>query len=333
MTSPRISVIIATYSRASLLDECLRQLAAQHFCPGDDVIVVDNASVDDTTEVVRAHQATFPTALHLLHEPQPGKSHALARALSFAEGEVLAFLDDDVNVAADWLNVVRQVMEDPTVALMGGRVVPRWEPSVPTWMRYAPVRHPRLGAPLGLLDYPADVVELGPRTALGANMAARRRVFDVVGGFATHLGKLRGTLLSGEDHELCVRVQRAGLKAIYAPRAVVHHWVPAERARTGYFLHWFYWSGITNAILDAAAATGEGHPANRYRSLLGLPLYLITRALLASMNGLKALAAGKRTTALNHASDVAYAAGYAAHVWGLSSGQPMRARPATPEAA
>ena len=353
MTGPCVSVIIATYSRASLLEQCLRHLAVQRFRAGDEVIVVDNASVDRTPDVVRTHQATFPIALQLLSEPQPGKSHALARALSSAAGDVLAFLDDDVNVDRDWLAVVRETMRDPSVALMGGRVVPRWESSVPDWMRRAPLRHPRLGAPLGLLEYPADVNELGPRTVLGANLAVRRRVFEVVGGFATHLGKLRGTLLSGEDHELCVRVQRAGFKAIYVPHAVVHHWVPAERARAAYFLRWFYWSGITNAILDAEAATSlaerrpggpvakaeDSSPAittrslTRPRSVMGVPMYLFKRALLASVRSLKALASGNPATALNHAIDVAFAVGYASHLWGISPRQPLRAKPITPEAA
>jgi GT2 family glycosyltransferase len=341
MTSPRLSVVIATYSRASLLNECLRHLASQRFQSGDEVIVVDNGSVDDTAGIVRTHQPTFPTALHLLTEPRPGKSHALARALAVAQGEVLAFLDDDVNVGVGWLDAVRDTMVDSSVALMGGRVEPRWDARVPPWMRHAPFRYRRLGAPLGLLDYPSEVVELGPRTVLGANMAVRRDVFEAVGGFATHLGKLRGTLLSGEDHELCLRVQRAGFKAIYVPRAVVHHWVPWERARAGYFLQWFYWSGITNAILDAqttatAPITGpeqESRPANTTGAVKGLPMYLVRRAVTGVLLVLTSLVAGRRTTALNHAIDVAFAVGYAAERWGFASRHLAPAKQISPEAA
>ena len=322
--TPTISVIIATYTRAALLDECLQQLAGQRFEDGDEVIVVDNGSTDDTPGIVRCHQAAFPVPLHLLHESRPGKSHALARALAAAHGDVLAFLDDDVNVAADWLDTVRRTMGDRSVSLMGGRVVPRWDPAVPAWLRGALQQHARLGAPLGLLDYAPDVVELGPRTVLGANMAVRRKVFETVGGFATHVGKLRGTLLSGEDHELCERVQRAGFRAIYVPAAVVHHWVPADRARIGYVLHWFYWSGITHAILE------EGAPP---RVIFGIPRYLITRALRAGLNAVKALVLGRRTTALNHAIDIAFVAGSVAYRWGLSSRQPSASRAVTPEAA
>jgi GT2 family glycosyltransferase len=332
--NPRASVIIATYSRARLLDECLQHLAIQAFLPGDEVIVVDNASVDDTAAIVARHQATFPAPLRLIHEPQPGKSHALARALPAAHGDVLAFLDDDVNVDAGWLAVVRATMRDSSIGLMGGRVAPRWESHVPDWMRSAPYQHPRLGAPLGLLEYPAGVVELGPRTVLGANMAVRRHVFDVVGGFATHLGKLRGTLLSGEDHELCLRVQRAGFKAVYVPGAIVHHWVPAERARVGYFLQWFYWSGITHAIMDAETG-GERNfsPAAHPRSVMGLPFYLIKRAMAGAFRILKSLALGNRTAALHNLIDVAFVAGYAAHQWGLTSRQPVSSASITPEAA
>jgi GT2 family glycosyltransferase len=229
-----------------------------------------------------------------------------------AAGDVLAFLDDDVNVDGEWLRVVRETMGNPDIALMGGRVIPRWEATVPEWMRGAPTRHARLGAPLGLLDYPHDVVQLGARTVLGANMAVRRSVFDTVGGFATHLGKLRGTLLSGEDHELCLRVQRAGFRAVYEPRAVVQHWVPAERTRVRYFVNWFYWSGITNAMLDAASP-----PAAEGRTLRGLPLYLVRQAVTATFASCRAYLRGHRDTALHYATDVAFTAGYAVQRWGL----------------
>lgn len=307
--TPSISVIIATYTRAALLDECLQHLGRQPFAAHDEVVVVDNGSTDHTAAIVAHHQRAFPVPLRLLHEAQPGKSHALARALAVAAGDVLAFLDDDVNVDAAWLAAIRASMQDPEVALVGGRVVPRWDASVPAWMKAAPGEHPRLGAPLGLLDYPREVVELGARTVLGANMAVRRQVFDRVGGFAPHLGKLRGTLLSGEDHELCLRVQRAGYRAIYVPHAVVHHWVPASRTTARYFLHWFYWSGITNAMLDQD--TDVASPQR------GMSLYFARTGAAALVRALAALARGRRAAALNRAVDTAFGLGYAVQRWGL----------------
>ena len=306
-----VSVIIATYNRAALLDECLAHLQAQRFAPGDEVIVVDNGSTDATAAVVARHQTTWTTPLRLLHETRPGKSHAIALALAAAAGDLLVFTDDDVNVGATWLAAVRAAMsEDPSIAVAGGPVAARWEPAVPRLFRRAIAQHARLGAPIALLDYGDQRVELGERTLLGANLAVRRHVFAAVGGFPTHLGKLRGTLLSGEDHELCRQIQASGHRAVYLPDAVVYHWVPAQRARVGYFLNWFFWSGITHAIMDESRAPER-------RTVAGVPLYLVRRAAVAAACVVAALLTGRGTLALTRAIDVAFAAGYAAQRCGL----------------
>jgi GT2 family glycosyltransferase len=227
------------------------------------------------------------------------------------------FTDDDVNVERGWLDAVRHAMVDPAVALLGGPVLPRWQSTVPTWIRIARDHHPRLGAPIALLDYGGSPSTLGPRTLLGANLAVRRDVFAQVGGFPTELGKLRGTLRSGEDHELCRRVQAAGFRAMYIPTVAVRHWVPAERARAFYFLRWFYWSGITHAAMDRQG------PAPR-RAVYGLPFYLIRRAAASAATVVVALAVWNWIAALNFAVDVAFAAGYASERWGLMSCETRR---------
>jgi glycosyltransferase involved in cell wall biosynthesis len=343
----RVSVIIATYNRAALLDECLDHLLRQRFSPGDEIVVVDNGSTDNTDAVVARHQRRCPVPLRLVHESVPGKSRAISRAVVVATGNILAFTDDDVNVGDGWLEAVREAMTDPVVALAGGPVEPRWQPGVPEWIRRGRERYPRLGAPIALLDYGERTLDLGPRTVLGANLAVRKDVFVKVGGFPATLGKLRGTLLSGEDHELCRRVQDAGFVARYVPQVSVKHWVPADRARVSYFLRWFYWSGITHAMMDTRESklpsqeparggpfdpsTGSGSPRaesrgdrlRAARTLGGLPLYLVARAAKASARALAALAAGNRASALSMAIDVAFTVGYAAERWGLAGHAPQ----------
>jgi GT2 family glycosyltransferase len=302
-----ISVIIATFNRSALLAECLHYLAQQPFEPGDQVIVVDNGSTDATAQVMAEAAATMPVPLICLSEPVPGKTHALARAVKKATGDVLAFTDDDVDVDPGWLPAIRRAMSDASVALMGGPVVARWEKRPPRWLRSAADGLGRLSAPIALLNYGDEISTLEERTVLGANMAVRRDVFTRVGGFATHLGKLRGTLLSGEDHDLCQRIQAAGNRAIYYPEARVRHWVPTTRMRVAYHLSWFYWSGITHARLD-----GDG--AER-RQILGVPLFLVRRAVTGLFRAAVATATGEFGPAVTHLSDVAFAAGYAVHRW------------------
>jgi GT2 family glycosyltransferase len=315
-----VSVIIATRDRHQLLDECLAHLSRQPFAPGDEVIVVDNGSSDETPAVIARHARQYRVPLRHLDERKPGKSHALAAAVAVAQGDVLAFTDDDVNVEPSWLGAIRAAMDDPAIALIGGPVAPRWERRAPTWLSKAADSYGRLTAPLALLNYGTDAIALGPRTLLGANLAVRRDVLARVGGFATHLGKLQGTGLSGEDDELCRRVQAAGLQAFYCPDARVGHWVPAERMRVRYYLWWFFWSGITNATLDTAGSRSG-------RSVLGVPLYLVKRAATAAAGALAAAAAGNGTGAIERVIDVAFAAGYAARRWDLACSRPA-AQPA-----
>jgi GT2 family glycosyltransferase len=303
-----INVIVATYNRAPLLEECLRHLARQSFEPRDEVIIVDNGSTDRTKEVICAARATFPVGLRLLDAPAPGKTRALARALEAASGDIIAFTDDDVNVDRSWLDAIRSAMRDRDLALVGGPVAPRWERPAPQWLNADRGPYTGLMAPLGLLNYGDRATPLGRRTLLGANLAVRREVLNQVGGFAADLGKVRGTLMSGEDREFCERVQASGFRAVYWPAARVTHWVPADRLRLGYFLAWFFWSGITNAMLDDSRPT---------RSITGVPLHLFRRFLTGLAGAAAAAVTCRREAAVERITDAAFAAGWAAKRWRL----------------
>lgn len=302
MTS--ITVLIATHNRASLLEATLAQLRRQRFEPGDEVIVVDNASTDATSVVIARAASAFPVPLHQRYDLAPGKAPALNAAAAFAHGDVLALTDDDVLVADDWIETIRRLFDDPSLTLAGGRVDPRWQQPAPRWLhveeqgRYGP-----MSSPLALLHY-GEAQALGRRTAVGANMAIRRTAFDALGGFAPHLGKRRGTLLCGEDHDLCQRAVRAGYRCEYRPELRVQHWVPAERTRLRYFLRWFFWSGITNAVIEATPDTGTAGAAPTP------PRYLWRRFVVGLISAPLQALSGRAAGAAAQAMDAAFALGY-----------------------
>ena len=247
-SSSRITVVIATYNRAALLDDCLAHLKTQRFLPGDAVLIVDNGSADDTAAVVARHQREWTAPLRLLREPRPGKSHAVARGVAGASGDILAFTDDDVNVGKEWLDAIRGAMADPAVALAGGPVVARWEPSVPAWVRAARDRQPSLGAPIALVDYGDRAIALGERTLLGANSKPPRRVHP-----RRRLPPPRKAAAPCRAKtELCRRVQAAAFSRCMRP---ARSCTIGRRliARVSYFLRWFFWSGITHAIMTPTA--------------------------------------------------------------------------------
>lgn len=301
-----ISIVITTCNRAPLLESTLDRLRLQAYEPGDEVIVVDNGSRDATPDVLSRAARGFPVPFRALREPTPGKSPALNTGIAAARGEVLALTDDDVLVDEDWLATIRGLFRDPSLALVGGRVDPRWERPAPAWLRLDEQGiYGMMASPLALLHY-GEAQPLGGRTAVGANLAVRRSVVHALGGFAPHLGRRTGTLLCGEDHDFCQRAVAAGYVCVYRPELRARHWVPAERTRLAYYLRWFFWSGVTHAMLEREAGDGGA----RCRSVLGVPRYLWKQLMASPVRAAVSLVAGRRLEAASRIVEGAFAAGY-----------------------
>ena len=296
-----LSIIISTHNRAQLLRETLDQLRRQQFEAGDELIVVDNASTDDTPDVIAAAATNFPVPVRHLYEPRPGKSFAMNQAIGVATGDIFALTDDDVLVADDWLATMRTIFHDREIALVGGRVDPRWERPAPAWLRvHDGIEYGGIAAPLALLHYgPAQ--PLRDRTAVGANIGVRRDVLEAIGGFAPYLGRSAGTLLCGEDYDLCARAIGAGFRCDYRPELRVDHWVPAERLSLRYFLRWFFWSGITEVVLERTVPWPHVAPPARRN---------LPREVIASLGrSLAARASGRQPDAALHLMEAACALG------------------------
>ena len=137
---PFISVIICTQNRSESLKVTLECLASS-FRDGiqAEVIVVDNASRDNTRDVATSFNERIP--LRYMYEPVVGvygKSHALNRALdSGGLGEIIAVLDDDMSPHPDWFKGVSAIcMRWPEVDIFTGKTYTIWpEGEVPGWAK------------------------------------------------------------------------------------------------------------------------------------------------------------------------------------------------------
>jgi hypothetical protein len=188
-----------------------------------------------------------------LHETRQGKSFALNTGLAHASGEVLALTDDDVIPAPDWLRRIVEAFRARDVAFVFGKVLPRWSRMPPPELLIAPAQD--IWGPLAIVDYgdtPADYLpeSHSQRLPIGANLAFARTALVTIGGWRTDLGKVNNTLVSGEDHEIFMRLRRFGLYAgYYDPQLTVRHFVPASRLTRQYFRRWFFWHGKTQALM------------------------------------------------------------------------------------
>jgi glucosyl-dolichyl phosphate glucuronosyltransferase len=269
MKPPDTSVVVCTYNRAPLLRRSVRSVIAQR---GEDlsyeIIVVDNNSSDDTQATVEALQNEANVRLRYFRELRQGNAYARNTGIAKAEGSTVAFLDDDCVVQEDWLANIRSAFErEPTVAFVGGRVLPAWEREPPSWLSAA---H---WAPLALLDYGAEERTVSGRDPIGllsANLAVRRGVFQELGGFSPAVQRVKGGIGSMEDHELVVRMCRSGRWGLYIPGLIAWAAVGSERMTKAYHRRWHtghghFYSLLNDAEWERARFRLAGVPSHVYR--------------------------------------------------------------------
>lgn len=200
MSTLKISVVIPVRNRARELATCLASLQKQtleHEC-----IVVDQGSTDGTPEVARSFGATVVSVDAATVGAM--RNHGVR----IATGEMIAFMDSDHEVMADWLETgVNALMFSEDRGIVGSRYL---GPTPGTWVTRAWAIH-RLRN-----SSPAEVTWLS-----SGNMFIRKKDLDAVGGF-------REGLIATEDVDLCYRVRAQG-KTIYCDPSIrsIHHGEPS----------------------------------------------------------------------------------------------------------
>jgi glycosyltransferase involved in cell wall biosynthesis len=248
MRSIAVSVVVCTHNRSADLDNVLRSLAEQTApWTSHEVIVVDNASTDDTAGVVTRWASSLP--LRLVREPVLGLCHARNAGWKSAHGDIIALLDDDAIAAPEWLHELASVFaaSDDHLGCVGGRVEPIWEAPRPRWL------NDRMALALTIVDWSreAKVIEnLDEEWPVGANMAATRQVFEAVGGFESALDRIGSRLLSGGDVHFARQAQRLGYRCEYHPAVRVRHRTPARRLQKAWFRERYYWQGVSEAVAE-----------------------------------------------------------------------------------
>ncbi|MDR5708488.1 MAG: glycosyltransferase [Armatimonadota bacterium] len=243
------SVVIPTYNRAETLKLTLQSVLAQRTDVPHEVIVVDNNSTDGTREVVAAFARGATVDVRYILEPAQGSSAARNAGVAAARGEVIAFLDDDVIAAPGWLAALADAYAElPDAWCIGGRVTLRLPDLLPPWL--APLDG-LVASYLSQQDLGGGLVRIGyPKGLISANLSVRREALEQVGGFSGRLGRFGGQLLSGEDIELCQRIQRAGGAVYYCGAASVAHLVSQSRLSKAFLRRRAYWQGRTEAAFS-----------------------------------------------------------------------------------
>ena len=315
------SIIIPTYNRADELRETIRSIAKLNVIGDWELIVVDNKSTDHTRAVVEEERPEFPAPLHYIFEGEQGRYAALNTGIRAARGKIIATTDDDARVEPDWLTNAAAGLDALGCDYVGGKVLPIWKGTRPEWLPHRPGPH---WAVLALQDHGSRSLEFGVNGIpwpLGINTATRREAFDRTDLFDNRLGRKAGTLRNQAQREWHLRARAAGLRGFYVPDMVVHHVVEAERMQKQYFRRWYYWHGISRAILFAKLGVDMDAPDrstldfSKVPQIAGVPRYMYRNLLTRLKDLILARLRGDAVAAFEHELWLCFFAGVVKQRW------------------
>lgn len=222
-----MSIVVATYNRFKDLRECLSSIFSLKTKPYE-VIVVDSNSTDGTK--------TLRDSFHIKFVSTSKRNLPYARNLgiSMANGDVVAFLDDDVVVHKEWLNQIIESYVDKSVGGVGGRVIP-YGKSAKLYLKISKCDVGKVysnGLVIGNFDVPSQSL-LEVDSLLGCNMSFRRELLLRLKGFDENYA---GTGYR-DDTDMCIRIRKLGYKILYNPKALVWHKFKGKQAGGA----WSYW--------------------------------------------------------------------------------------------
>ncbi|HZP44728.1 MAG TPA: glycosyltransferase [Candidatus Binataceae bacterium] len=256
MTS-HLTIAVPTHNRSRLLRQTLDSIEAQTVPETFTVecLIVDNASTDDTAQVVQAFRAGAGINTRYVFERRPGSSFARNRAFQEARGDFILFIDDDAVAQPDWAARMVAAIEARALDVACGAVLPRWGCPPPRWLG------PSVAIKLAVHDESAFSITPAARldsihNYFSANVGFRREAFNRFGGFREDLGVVGSNPMSGEDTELFERIMRGGGRMGFVPEARVYHLIPPERMTRAYLRRKAFAFGMGSAVAGGRSHNG-----------------------------------------------------------------------------
>jgi glycosyltransferase involved in cell wall biosynthesis len=224
-----------------------------------EVIVVDNNSDDDVSAEIQCYCELFADDVRYARALSPGLTAARHAGAAKARGELLTFIDDDVEVSVGWLAAIQKAFNETDVAMVGGPSIPRFTGPVPAWFWDFVQPYSSTGwycGWLSLLDLGTDVPEVDPDMVWGLNFSLRKNVLDACGGFhpdsvPSQLQRWQGDGESG----LTKKVKSAGYRAYYCQNALLYHFCGPDRLNVEYFKKRAFFQGVC----DSYTSIRRGH--------------------------------------------------------------------------
>ncbi|MGE5263456.1 MAG: glycosyltransferase family 2 protein, partial [Acidobacteriota bacterium] len=216
-------------NRPQLLLETVQSVLKNIDLPGE-IVIIDDSETPNVE--LAAMKDLGPCFVRYIWSNSIGLSRARNEGMRIASHEILAFIDDDMQVPSTWYRaLIHAVVQAGRKSVVAGRVLP------------GPNENPGSFVPPPETSDIPHIYEgrIGTDVLASLHMAMYRSAFEEVGGFDERLGP--GTRFpSAEDNDYGFRFLEAGYRIVYAPEAMIYH--RAWRGRNDYFpLRWAYGRG------------------------------------------------------------------------------------------
>lgn len=154
---------------------------------------------------------------------------------------MLLWTDPDIVMAPDWAQTLGEALLEKDLALVGGKILPRWH-GKPRWYMKTNV----------MADH-YSLIDLGPEDRqtdriIGGSMGIHVRLLREKAFFDENLGRKEGTLLGGVDTEFCQRIIQNGFNVYYIGRSTALHQITKDRMELKWIIRKFYYGGISRAL-------------------------------------------------------------------------------------
>jgi glucosyl-dolichyl phosphate glucuronosyltransferase len=243
-----LTVCICTHDRPRYVRDCLDGLRRQTVSRDRfSILLVDSASTPESAaelaDIATQHDA------RLIRLDQPGVSLARNAGAWAARTHFIAYIDDDAIPATDWVACILEAIVQPgrRPALIGGRILPKWEAPLPNWWPAS------LRGVLSIIEHEGRGEYRTPAVPKGLEPYAANMVVHVLsllaaGGFGGAVGRYGNSLLSDEEVQLAWTLQDSGYSVRYDSSITVHHQIQARRLEPAWLLSRLYWQGASTVL-------------------------------------------------------------------------------------
>jgi glycosyltransferase involved in cell wall biosynthesis len=225
-----ISVIIACFNSEKVIEKTLihlqNQKKSQHIAW--EVILVDNRSTDNTSEIAKSTWAKKPIVpMQLLWEEKIGLANARKTSVLAAKYDILCIVDDDNWVEEEWIAKISSYFENPEIGIVGCAGEGAFEEIPPVWF------HDNQHAfAIGQLYEGSFIDVTNAGLVPGAGMSIRKVIYDTLYGLRWTpflQGRVGAKQSAGDDSEMCMVTRLLGYKIFYSNDLKFKHFTTKQR--------------------------------------------------------------------------------------------------------